>query len=70
MNTVAIFIGIVIGLAVNLGWFIFRGFILGWGDSAPDWYSHVQNHVHNGIIIFSIVICIVFANIYFFPKES
>jgi uncharacterized membrane protein len=70
VNAVAIFVGVVIGLAVNLGWYIFRGLILGWGDSAPNWYFHIQDHVHNGIIMVSVAICIVFGNIYIFPKQT
>ncbi len=69
VNSVSIILGFVIGLAINLGWQIFRGFILGWGDSAPEWYFNIQGYVHNGIFIVALIICIVFANIFFIPKD-
>lgn len=70
VSSVSLAIGVVIGLAVNLGWYFFYGLILGWGDRSPDWYFNTQNYVQNGIIIFSVASCIIFANIYFFPNGS
>jgi len=69
VSLISLAIGVAIGLAVNVGWYIFSGFFLGWGDSAPEWYFNIQNYVQSGIIIFSAAFCVIFANIYFFPKE-
>ena len=69
VNFLSTVVGVTIGLGVNLGWYIFCGFILGWGDSAPNWYFNIQNYLQNGIIIVSVAACIIFANPHFFPKE-
>mgnify|MGYP001355558681 CR=1 FL=1 len=43
----------VTGFAVNFVVFLFHAFILGWGDSAPDWYIEIQPWVFYGIFVAS-----------------
>ncbi len=48
-------IGLVIGFALNISWYIFTGVVLGWGDSAPNWYFKIQNIVFNGVLLISVI---------------
>ena len=69
VNLASTAIGLALGLSINIGWFWFRGFILGWGDSAPDWYFKIQGYVHTGIVMISVVSCIIFANLFLISKQ-
>ena len=49
-------LGLITGIILNALWYIFCALILGWGDSAPDWYFNIQRAVHNSILAFPIFI--------------
>ncbi len=53
---VGAFLGFVIGGAINSIWFVFRALILGWRDTAPDWYFKIQGTVQTTITLISILI--------------
>ncbi len=40
--TVMIIQGVVIGVFLNFSWHFFLAEVIGWGDSAPDWYFNIQ----------------------------
>ena len=69
VNLVSIFIGVTIGLGANIIWLMARGFFLGWSDSAPNWYFNIQSYVHYGMIIIPVLLCVIFANRFYFQKE-
>ncbi len=50
------FLGFVIGGAINSIWFVFRALILGWRDTAPEWYFKIQGTVQTTIMLISIII--------------
>jgi type IV secretory pathway TrbL component len=70
VNLVATLIGFAIGLALNMLWAMFRGFFLGWNDSAPEWYFNIQNYIHYGIILVSVVFCIGIGNLFLVPLRN
>ncbi len=47
--------GLVLGLVLNFLWYIFLSFILGWGDSGPDWYVKNQDYVFWGMLLTGVV---------------
>jgi hypothetical protein len=53
---VGAFLGFVLGGAVGYMWYAFCAIILGWGDSAPDWYFKIQGTVQTTIMLTSIII--------------
>jgi hypothetical protein len=48
--------GLVVGYFANLAMFIFNAFVLGWGDSAPNWFFRIQDQVHYGNFVASIAL--------------
>ena len=50
------FLGFVLGGAIGSMWYVFCALILGWGDSAPDWYFKIQGTVQTTIMLTSIII--------------
>jgi len=69
INAASIFFGTIIGFGVLLGWIFIRSYILGWGDSAPDWYINIQNYIHRGIICITILISAVIGNFLFIRNK-
>ena len=56
-NTQAFLIGIALtGFVANFLWYFFCGLVLGWGDSAPEWYIDVQEKVVYGIFLGSAIL--------------
>jgi len=49
------FIGLVLGWAIGFVWLVFHSIVLGWGDTAPDWYFKVQGTVQTTILVISMI---------------
>ena len=47
--------GIVIGILLNFSWHFFLAEIIGWKDTAPDWYFNIQNTVFMLICLLGLV---------------
>ena len=58
------------GFFVNYVWYFFHAFILGWGDSAPEWYFGIQNLVFWGIFLGSAVFWFFLAYRYFLKDRK
>ena len=43
------------GFLVNWLWYLFCAIILGWRDSAPDWYIEIQQWIMFGIFLVSAI---------------
>ncbi|MBI5848760.1 MAG: hypothetical protein HZB31_12610 [Nitrospirae bacterium] len=56
---VGAFLGFVFGEAIGIMWYVFCALVLGWGDSAPDWYFQIQGIVQTTILVISIIAGIV-----------
>jgi hypothetical protein len=61
---ISLVIGASVGYALGFGWFLFSLFVLGYGDSAPAWI----NSISDILFYFSIIISIIFGQIYFFKR--
>ena len=59
LSVVGVGLGLVVGWSANFLWFAFTGIILGWGDSAPDWYFNIQKTVQSAITITAILLTVV-----------
>jgi len=53
------FIGLVLGWAIGFIWLVFHSLVLGWGDTAPEWYFKIQGTVQTTILVISIIAGIV-----------
>ena len=54
---VGFLLGIVLtGFVVNFMWYLFCALILGWGDSAPEWYIGIQERLFYGIFAGSVIL--------------
>jgi hypothetical protein len=58
-NAFLVIQGLVVGLLINTLLFLFTGVVLGWGDSAPEWYVHIQGKVLFGIMASSVIASLV-----------
>jgi hypothetical protein len=47
--------GVVIGIFLNFSWHYFLAEIIGWKDTAPDWYFNIQNTVFLGIFLLGLI---------------
>ena len=56
---IGFFFGFILGLAANYLWYVFHALILGWRDSAPEWYFKIQDTVDTVIMSISIFVGIV-----------
>jgi thiamine transporter ThiT len=52
--------GVVIGVFLNFSWHFFLASVIGWGDSAPDWYFNIQETVFVFIFLIGVVGWIIF----------
>ena len=62
---VGFLLGLVIGWAANLLWYAFAGTMLGWRDSAPDWYFNIQNTVQTTITAVAILLTLIGSQLFF-----
>lgn len=62
---VGIGLGLVLGWVANVLWFAFTGIVLGWGDSAPDWYFIIQKTVQRTITVVSIFLTLIGLQLFF-----
>jgi xanthine/uracil permease len=51
--------GVLLGLFLNMCLYLFHSVILGWGDSAPDWYVKTQGSLQVAVMAASVLACIV-----------
>jgi uncharacterized membrane protein len=58
-------LGLVIGWITNVLWYAFSGIILGWGDSAPDWYFNIRNTVQTTITVVAVLLTLVGLQLFF-----
>ena len=58
LHSMTVVIGLVVGLLVNLLWYLFTALVVGWGDSAPDWYIEIQGRIFYGIMFASVIVII------------
>lgn len=56
VNSVSILVGAIFGMVINFELYFFHAVIVGWGDSAPDWYLQIQNNMINWIFLIAITI--------------
>jgi hypothetical protein len=47
--------GIATGFFLNLSWHFFLAKVIGWGDTAPDWYFNIQKAIFVGIFLFGLM---------------
>jgi thiamine transporter ThiT len=47
--------GVVMGVFLNFSWHFFLAAVIGWGDSAPDWYFNIQETLFMCIFLFGVV---------------
>ena len=47
--------GVVIGLFLNFSWHFFLAKVVGWEDTAPDWYFNIQKTIFMGIFLFGLM---------------
>ena len=52
--------GVLMGFFLNFSWHFFLASIIGWGDSAPDWYFNIQEIVFMSIFLFGLIGWIIF----------
>jgi hypothetical protein len=62
---VGIGLGLVLGWISNALWFAFTGIILGWGDSAPDWYFNIQKQVQTSITVVTVFLTLIGLQLFF-----
>ena len=60
--------GLVLGLIANFALLIFNSVILGWGDSAPDWYFRIQDQVFYGNFV--AIIALIYWYVRFRPVQT
>jgi hypothetical protein len=53
--------GLLIGLFLNFFWHFFLAEIIGWADTAPDWYFNIQKTVFVCIFLFGLIGWIIFS---------
>ncbi len=47
--------GIVGGILLNFSWHFFLAEVIGWKDTAPDWYFNIQNIIFMGMFLFGLI---------------
>ena len=52
--------GVVVGIFLNFSWHFFLAAVIGWVDSAPDWYFNIQKPLFMCIFLFGLVGWIIF----------
>jgi hypothetical protein len=62
---VGIGLGLVLGWIANALWFAFTGIILGWGDSAPDWYFNIRKQVQTSITVAAVLLTLIGLQLFF-----
>lgn len=62
---IGLFLGILLGLLLNLMRFLFQSIVLGWGDSAPEWYFNIQDEVETFVFVMSIVAGMVWSQLFY-----
>jgi thiamine transporter ThiT len=62
---VGLFLGLILSGVIKVLWFAFSGIVLGWRDSAPDWYFNIQSTVQTTITVVSIILTIVVMQLFF-----
>jgi hypothetical protein len=55
----SIVLGYLTGVIINFLWYLFLALVVGWGDSAPEWYIEIQKIIFNTILIISVIIWII-----------
>jgi thiamine transporter ThiT len=59
--TVTTIQGVVMGVFLNFSWHFFLAAVIGWGDSAPDWYFNKQGTIFIGIFLLGLIGWIIFS---------
>ena len=59
--TVTTIQGVVMGVFLNFSWHFFLAAVIGWGDSAPDWYFDKQETIFISIFLFGLIGWIIFS---------
>jgi hypothetical protein len=59
--TVTTIQGVVMGIFLNISWHFFLAAVIGWGDSAPDWYFYRQETIFVCIFIIGLIGWIIFS---------
>jgi len=57
--------GSAIGIGLNFLLYIFHSLILGWGDSAPDWYRSIQHQIMLSIMVLSVIGFFIFGHMWY-----
>ena len=47
--------GVVMGVFLNFSWHFFLASVIGWGDSAPDWYFKIQETLFMCIFLLGLI---------------
>jgi hypothetical protein len=47
--------GVAIGISLNFSWHYFLAEVIGWKDTAPDWYFSIQETVFIGIFLLGLI---------------
>lgn len=53
--------GIAIGILLNFSWHYFLAEMIGWKDTAPDWYFNIQETVFIAIFLLGLIGWIIFS---------
>jgi hypothetical protein len=54
-------LGLIAGFVLNALWYLFLALVLGWRDSAPEWYFPIQGTVRT-LIFVGAVVCYLVGN--------
>ena len=49
-------VGVIAGFVLNYIWYLFHALVLGWKDSAPEWYFPIRGTVRLMILIGMVVV--------------